>query len=405
MNLQESLVTEHPLTHRERLLGTLRRQPVDRVPDLEFGAWVQTLERWSHEGIDFRACNGLCRPPYGLDHYFGTDDTEYGPSLNVNVGLLPAFDEEVIEDRGHSELIQDRDGAISEQLKPEYGASIPRYIRYAIQTRADWECVRDERLNPDHAERIPRHLDALAGRLCNVDTPIIVRLGSLYGWIRNWMGVEKLSLMMYDDRALVEEMMEHLTRLTLSVLEKLAGKGLRIDRADWWEDMCFRSGSLLSPRMFAEMMAPRYKRITDFLRHELGCEFNQLDCDGNIHQLVPLWLEGGINVMFPIEAAHTKVYSIADEYGARVALRGAFDKRALIAGPQAIDAELERLRPLIERGGLIPHTDHLVPPDVSLENYTYYRRKKCDLIGKPWREPGVRQRDHFWTYAKCPLMA
>jgi hypothetical protein len=68
MNLQESVVTEHPLTHRERLLCTLRHQPVDRVPDLEFGAWVQTLERWSHEGVDFRSCNGLCRPQYGLDH-------------------------------------------------------------------------------------------------------------------------------------------------------------------------------------------------------------------------------------------------------------------------------------------------------------------------------------------------
>jgi hypothetical protein len=31
--------------------------------------------------------------------------------------LAAAFDEEVIEDRGH-ELIQDRDGAISEQLSP-----------------------------------------------------------------------------------------------------------------------------------------------------------------------------------------------------------------------------------------------------------------------------------------------
>jgi hypothetical protein len=39
---------------------------------------------------------------------------------------------------------------------------------------------------------------------------------------------------------------------------------------------------------------------------------------------------------------------------------------------------------------VIPHTDHLVPPDVPFDHYVYYRRKKLELIGKPWREPGVR---------------
>lgn len=33
------------LTHRERSLRTLRHEPVDRVPDYEFGAWTQTIDR------------------------------------------------------------------------------------------------------------------------------------------------------------------------------------------------------------------------------------------------------------------------------------------------------------------------------------------------------------------------
>ena len=43
-------------------------------------------------------------------------------------------------------------------------------------------------------------------------------------------------------------------------------------------------------------------------------------------------------------------------------------------------------------GGFIPHTDHLVPPDVSFENYLYYRRRKCEIIGKPWQKPGIDRR-------------
>lgn len=377
------------LNHRQRLYHTLRHQPVDRLPDYEFGAWVQTYDRWAQEGMDVASCKGLGRDVHYLEHYFHTDDAGYGPGLAVNVGMLPLFDELVIEDRGETEIIQDKDGATAERIKEKLGASIPRYIRYAIQNRADWERIKAERLDPDHPERVPQNLDALVGRFNTADYPIVAHMGSLYGWIRNWMGVEALSVMLYDDRPLVEDMMEHLTLLALKVLEKMAGRGLRIDQTHWWEDMCYRSGSLLSPRMFAQMMLPRYRRINDFLRREFGCEYNLLDCDGNIHQLAPLWLEGGINVMFPIESAHTDVFRLAPEFASHGFLRGAFDKRALIEGPAAIDLEFKRLEPLIESRQLIPHTDHLVPPDVSFENYLYYRRRKCEITGKPWQEPGI----------------
>jgi uroporphyrinogen decarboxylase len=195
------------------------------------------------------------------------------------------------------------------------------------------------------------------------------------------MGVERLSLALYDDPRWIEEMMEHLTSLFLSILERLAGK-MQVDLCWWWEDMCFNRGPLISPDTFAQLMLPRYRRITNFLRQELGCEYNMLDCDGNIHKLVPLWLQGGINVMFPLEALHTDAVSLAGEFGDSVALRGAFNKVALIEGTEAIDGEFERLRALKKTGGFIPHTDHRVPPDVSLQNYLYYRQRKREFIGK-----------------------
>jgi uroporphyrinogen decarboxylase len=193
------------------------------------------------------------------------------------------------------------------------------------------------------------------------------------------MGVERLSLALYDDPGWVEEMMEHLTYLFLSLLKRLAGK-VQVDLCWWWEDMCYNRGPLISPGAFAQLMVPRYWRITTFLRRELGCEYNMLDCDGNIHQLVPLWLQGGVNIMFPLEALHTDTLQLSREFGAQVAFRGAFNKVALIEGPGAIDREFERLRPLLKTDGFIPHTDHRVPPDVSLDNYLYYRRRKCEFI-------------------------
>jgi uroporphyrinogen decarboxylase len=155
----------------------------------------------------------------------------------------------------------------------------------------------------------------------------------------------------------------------------------------WWEDMCFNNGPLLAPSYIDAWMVPRYKRITDMLRNEFGCRFNMLDCDGKINDVAGLWQNGGINCMFPLESAHTDLQDLSARFGTRMPMRGGFDKRALIAGKEAIDREFERLEPLYRKGGFIPHTDHLVPPDVSWENYLYYRKKKCEMIGKEFVLP------------------
>jgi uroporphyrinogen decarboxylase len=56
------------------------------------------------------------------------------------------------------------------------------------------------------------------------------------------------------------------------------------------------------------------------------------------------------------------------------------DKRELVKGPDAIDAHLRSLAPLIEEGGFIPTVDHTVPPDVSWANFQYYMERKADLL-------------------------
>ena len=95
------------------------------------------------------------------------------------------------------------------------------------------------------------------------------------------------------------------------------------------------------------------------------------------------WLEEGVNIMFPLEvAAGVDPYAWREEFGLELRLRGGVAKAPLVTGGSAIDAELERLKPLLERGGSIPHLDHLVPPNISYKNYLEYLEKKRKLIGK-----------------------
>ena len=59
---------------------------------------------------------------------------------------------------------------------------------------------------------------------------------------------------------------------------------------------------------------------------------------------------------------------------------GGVDKRVLARGHDAIRAHLKEFIPLIEEGGFIPTVDHVVPPDVSWDNFRHYMDCKVDLL-------------------------
>jgi len=192
--------------------------------------------------------------------------------------------------------------------------------------------------------------------------------------------------MLYDDRALVEEMVEALAQCILVPLGKALAiarrEGVTFDYAGMWEDICFNRGPLIAPKMFREICGPWYRKITDLLAR-YGCNIVQLDCDGRIDDLLPVWMDNGVNCAFPIEVGDwADPVAMRRRYGRGLLLRGGFDKHILARGPEAIRAEVQRLAPLVEEGGFIPHCDHRVPADVTMANYIFYVEEAKRVWGK-----------------------
>jgi len=337
---------------------------------MEFGYWDKTIAVWHDQGLPPQ-----CRSNADVERRLGLEGLSIIPRLPVERGLYPAFEEETLEKRGERRLVRTKDGALAEML--DYDSSMPRFIRFAVETRDDWDRLRDERLDFRRPDRAGDVAAAVASAHA-AGLPVRFHCGSLYGWLRDWMGLENLSVALMTERDWVEEMMEHLTRMDLYFIEAYVPES-GVDVAWWWEDMCYNHGPLISPKLFEMLMVPRYKRVTDALKSR-GVDVNVLDCDGRIYDLVPGWLRGGVNCLFPIEAAHTDPWKLREDYGDEALLLGGVNKLALISGREAIDRELERLHPLVERGGYIPCVDHRVPPDVTYENYLYYLEKKTDIL-------------------------
>jgi uroporphyrinogen decarboxylase len=98
-----------------------------------------------------------------------------------------------------------------------------------------------------------------------------------------------------------------------------------------------------------------------------------VDSDGFVGELIPIWIEAGLNACCPIEvAAGNDLPAFRREFGNRMAYSGGVDKRAMAKGGRVIEAEIKRLEPVIRGGGYIPSCDHGIPPDVSWPNFVHY---------------------------------
>ena len=159
--------------------------------------------------------------------------------------------------------------------------------------------------------------------------------------------------------------------------------GAKFDFAHFWEDICYKNGPLVTPAVFDEKVGPQYKRITTLLNQH-GINIISLDCDGMIDSLIPTWLNNGVNTMFPIEVGtwNASIAPWRKKYGKELRGVGGMNKVMFSRDRKAIDAEIERLKPLIELGGYIPCPDHRIPPDAEWDNVRYY----CDRMRKVFSE-------------------
>ena len=368
---------------KSRYYRTFTYQETDRVPDIEFGYWPQTIRRWLSEGMPAKLSEGEQNNAFSweLDRFLEFDE-DPGCGINLRMHINPHFEYKLIEERENSVVTREGDGTLAERFGSESDeSSIPHFIEFPVKTPADWPDMK-RRFRFDDPERvIPAAEIEEARKHAAQGNTVSVFFCGPYGQLRAWMGFENLSLAFYEYPEMVHDMVEHWTELAVRQLRQVP-LDVPIDMVNWWEDMASKNGPFVSPKMFREVLQPCYHRVmTEAKKH--GCELGMVDCDGNPHDIVANWLEEGVNIMFPLEvAAGVDPYSWRDEFGMAMRIRGGVGKEPLVQGGKAIDRELERLRPLFEQGGFIPHLDHLVPPDISYKNYCEYLEKKRKFIGK-----------------------
>ncbi len=381
------------MNDRERFLATAGFQPVDRTFLLPPWLWASTLTRWRQEGL-----------PEGVDlaENFRTDRMADAPvAMQGPYGphLVPPLERRVLCETAEHQVVRDEEGNTVRVFRDDPGRSMPEWIEYPVRDRHDWETVVKPRLDPSAPGRFPmgRELEEYARSVQDRDYPLSIQCGSLYGWARSFLGVERLSVTFHDDPGLVHDICAHITDFVLEVITPFLQR-IRFDWAFYWEDMGTNTGPLCSPATYRTFMLPHLKRIAETL-HSHGVHNIIVDSDGNNDVLIPLWLEVGVTGLRPFEvAAGCDPVATRKRYGKSFIIQGGMDKRALARGGEHIAREvLSKVPWLCLQGGYFPQVDHLVPPDVSLENYTYYSRLLREVVEDPERHLHEARARGLWT--------
>ena len=364
------------MTNRERAMNILHFQEVDRLPAVHFGYWSELLEEWAQQGHISRemlpqAGWDSCPQQQELDKIIGWDfnwqDIDGG-----HAGLFPCFERQVLETLADgSQRVLNPEGII-ERVKPGVD-SIPAEDDYLLKDRKAFEELFLPRLQ-FQPERIDLERFRNFNETRRWDVPVGLNLGSVLGQIRNMCSVAGMSYLIYDDdETLFADIVDTYAELQYKCAEAVLETGAKFDFAHFWEDICFKNGPLISPSLFEELCGKHYKKRTELCK-KYGIDIVSLDCDGVVGQLLPTWVNSGVNTMFPIEVGvwGDQFEPARQKFGEKLLGVGGMNKLALREDKAAVDKEIERMKRLASMGGFIPCPDHRLMPGTKFELCQYY---------------------------------
>ncbi len=172
-------------------------------------------------------------------------------------------------------------------------------------------------------------------------------------------------------------MMEHWLDVKLEhdlgILERfLTVAGPYIEVIQMNDDFGAQESLQISPVMFREIFKPRMKRWIEFVRARTQAKVF-LHCDGAVRELLPDFIEIGIDVLNPLQtgARDMEPESIKREYGRDLSFWGAgVDTQTTLPFGSIGDIQREvreRVRLLSPGGGFVFGTIHNIQPDIPPE--------------------------------------
>ena len=343
----------------ERLLAAFRRESVDRVPNLEILIEDKHVEKF----LGKYAGNTMA---YGGDPAKGVVDH------NTMRPMYPDDYIDLCNIIGQDAMIFDGWDWTPFKREDDTGKLI-QVSDKSVKTRKDFEAlIIDSDAQAINAVKYVReYKEAIKRRNCKlgVSCNYACILQTLYEFI---VGMNDFMIMVYEDRDLVEDMLELSTEHTIKVTKAMVEAG--VDFLFPNDDVAFNSGLFIPPKIFKEMWVPKMARIIEpAVNAGIPVFFHS---DGKIDDIVEDLIEMGVDCLNPMDPSSVNYRDYKKRFGNNLCLSGNvnIDFPLVNGTPEEIDRDVKEHMDVLKPGyGYVASCSHSIVNYIPYDNViTYY---------------------------------
>lgn len=349
------------MNSRERILATINHEEPDKVP---IDSWI--APEIANELID--ALNiDLSKDPFALSKALGND------LLYSTIGFCDGFSSIYKEERKIGEnLYQDAFKIKWRKKSFKYGS----YCEFAEHPLADIKNYENYKW-PDPFE-IYKDGFELYKNLIEKDGKEYAILGGCACTMfeASWYlrGLENFLTDFYLNKDFAIELLDKTMEISLKISKKLVEMG--VDIIWWGDDVANERGPYISPKLFKELIKPRYARMVDEVKKINKNVKIAFHCDGKVDWVLDDFAEIGFDIINPLQPDVNNVEEIKKKYGKKFTFWGNVDTRRIMSKGKFSDVA-EEVRRVIEilspGGGHILCTNHTVQSsERALDNTIAY---------------------------------
>ena len=325
-------------TARERFLGTLLGQEVDRFPYFDLEPSEDTLKRWRTEGLPANR---------SVADFFALETHQ---NIGVTVRSHPYF-------KGAPELLTDPSA-----FERHYDLDHPGRFQEG------WE----ERCREARNRGRVVYVDARAGGMLQM-------LG-----VHNWDSLMAAAVALIEEPRKVERLIGRTVDFHCACLERVLRR-VSVDYATFYEPIASNRGPVVSPAHFKRFALPGIREVLKLLER-YGVPLRIFSTTGgDLRPLLPCLLDAGINGLWisNVYSARMAYRELRRAFGREVSLIGGVDATCLTQGESAVRSAVREVVPgLLEQGRYLPCLDDRPRSNVPFRLYRCYREHLDAIAGQ-----------------------
>ena len=287
--------TDYDKSDVNRLLKALNHEEPDRVPHLEM--WVTSKAVYEHV-LERR-----------LEYTIG-DAAEGGPSIS------PEDDVEFAMRQGEDAVLCNFNWRPNNIFRTATDGT-EHYVDGSVKTAADLETLDPPPSVDSQLRHLERYLEAAQG----TGVGVIANFTSFFDSAMLAIGMTDAFYMFYDNRPLVEKLMdillENQEKVVRAAFDRF-GDDLALMMVN--DDIGHNAGLMIHPDMFMEMFPHRMKRLIAPAK-AYGKKV-LMHTDGKMDNILPILYDVGIDVAHPIEPESNELAEVKKKWAGKMALIG-----------------------------------------------------------------------------------